>query len=157
MTDRMLPAISLPAPARTRPRAATGTPATRATHRKGEFLTTPARAGMLLGGAAAVYAVTLAGIAGLQASDDAAVAARRQPWVDEIAAQRAANDDLERSLAASNEDAQWLGTVYDDVTAQVAAYRDRLDELATLVAGVEGSAAELPTRVALPSINMRGA
>ena len=160
MTERMLPAISLPIPAPARPRPATAPPVvtTRTTtHRREAFLTTPARAGMLLGGTAAIYAVTLAGIAGLQASDDAAVAARRQPWVEAIAAERAANDDLAATLTTASEDAKWLGDVYADVSADVAAYRVRLDELTALVAEVEGSAAALPNRVALPSVTMRGA
>ena len=160
MTERMLPAISLPTPAPARPRPAVAPPraTTRtAAHRKEAFLTTPARAGMLLGGSAAIYAVTLAGIAALQASDDAAVGARRQPWVDAIAAERAVNDDLEASLAAAREDSTRLGNVYADISTDVAAYRVRLDELAALVAEVEGSAAALPDRVALPSVTMRGA
>jgi hypothetical protein len=112
---------------------------------------------MLLGGSAAIYAVTLAGIAALQSSSDAAVAARRQPWVDAIAAERVANDDLEANLATASRNAAWLGRVYEDVSTDVAAYRARLDELAALVADVEGSAAALPTRVSLPSVSMRGA
>lgn len=160
MTERVLPAISLPIPAPARPRPAVAPPraTTRTTaHRREAFLTTPARAGMLIGASAAVYAITLAGIAALQASDDAAVAARRQPWVDAIAAERAANDDLEATLAAAGEDAKWLGDVYADVSTDIAAYGARLDELAALVAEVEGSAAALPDRVKLPSVAMRGA
>ncbi len=160
MTERILPAISLPAPAPARPRPAVAPPraTTKAATRRNEaFLTIPARAGMLLGGSAAIYAVTLAGIAGLQASDDAAVAARRQPWVDAIAAERVANDELEANLATATDNAAWLGRVYADVSADMGAYRVRLDELAALVAEVEGSAAALPSRVALPSVTMRGA
>ena len=163
MTDRTLPAISLPVPAglgiadpvATPRRVPVARPAT--AHRWEGFLTTPARAGMLLGGSAAVYAVTLAGIAALQASADAQVAARRQPWVDQVAEMRAANDALERSLVRAGADARWLASEYDSVGGDVAAYQARLDGLAALVAEVEGSAAALPTRITLPKVTIHGA
>ena len=160
MTERILPAISVPAQSPTRPRPAVAPPlaSPRAAARRNEaFLTTPARAGILLGASAAIYAITLAGIAALQASDDAAVAARRQPWVDAIAAERVANDELEANLTSASDNATRLGGLYADVSTDVAAYRARLEELAALVAEVEGSAAALPSRVALPAVTMRGA
>ncbi len=90
MTERALPAIGVgvrPRPeAAAQPRPATrthvGVDARPAVARKEAILTTPARAGMLVGASAAVYAVTLAGISGLQAEADAAVAAARAPYQD---------------------------------------------------------------------------
>jgi hypothetical protein len=161
MTDRTLPAISIPSgrgavgPVATPRGAPLVRPAT--AHRKEAILTTPARAGMLLGASAAVYAVTLAGIAALQASNDGQLAARRQPWVDEVANARAANDALEQALLRADADARWLGSEYDSVGGDVAAYQARLDGLAALVADVEGSAAALPTRIALPRVTIHGA
>jgi hypothetical protein len=158
MTERSLPAVSFPVPAAHPRPAAVPRATTRSTVRRSEpFLTTPARAGMLLGGTAAIYAGVLAGVATLQASDDAVIAARRQPWVEAVAAERAANDELEATLAAANDNAKWLGDGYADVSSDVAAFRAQLDELAALVSDVEGSAAALPTRVALPAVTMRGA
>ena len=163
MTDRILPAISIPVPsgrgiadpvARPR-RAPMARPVT--AHRREALLTTPARAGMLLGGTAAVYAVTLAGIATLQASSDAQVAARRQPWVERVAEIRTANDALEHAIVRADADAKQLASQYDSVGGDVAAYQARLDGLAALVAQVEGSAAALPTRIALPKVTMHGA
>ncbi|HEX5826691.1 MAG TPA: hypothetical protein VFY23_04165 [Candidatus Limnocylindrales bacterium] len=159
MTERVLPAVSVPAHG-ARPSVGAG-PVVRtgpaAVDRREPFLTTPARAGLLLGGSAAIYAVTLAGVAMLQASDDAAVAARRQPFVDQVAETRAANDALEAALRRASDDATWLAGVYDDVSDEVADYQARLDNLARLVAEVEGSAAALPSRIALPAVTMRGA
>jgi hypothetical protein len=163
MTDRILPAISLPAtagrggaePLVTPRRGPVARPV--AAHRKETLLTTPARAGLLLGGSAAAYAVTLAGIAALQASSDAQVAARRQPWIDQVAEVRAANDALEQALLRADTDARWLAAEYDAAGGDVAAYQARLDALAALVAEVEGSAAALPTRIALPKVTVRGA
>lgn len=163
MTERILPAISIPVPARreaqgvARPRpAAVARPAVVA-HRKDAFLTMPARAGMLLGASAAVYAVTLAGVSALQSSSDAAIAARRQPYVDAVAATRTTNDTLEAALLAADAEARALASEYATVGANVAAYQARLDSLATLVAEVEGSAAALPSRIALPTVTARGA
>lgn len=163
MTERILPAVSIPVPvrpgtagrtARAPREVAVTRPGT--THRRETFLTTPARAGMLLGGTAAIYAVTLAGVAALQSSSDAAIAASRQPYLDAIAAARARNDQLEQALARANEDAKWLAGVYDEMGTEVTGYQARLDVLAALVADVEGSAAALPTRISLPKVTMRG-
>ncbi|MEO5966348.1 MAG: hypothetical protein ABIR11_12850 [Candidatus Limnocylindrales bacterium] len=174
MTERVLPAVSLPVLGRPTtgiarsPGARTGAAqrpasATRPVvgaraipHRKEVFLTTPARAGMLLGGTAAIYAVTLAAVAGLQASSDAQVAAIRQPWVDQVTASRAANDALEASIVVADQEARWLTDTYAAVGGDVEAYQARLDGLAALVAKVEGSAAALPTRISLPRVTTHG-
>ena len=103
MTERALPAIGVgvrPRPGITAaPRPVSRTHVRDATRpavaRKEAILTTPARAGMLVGASAAVYALTLAGISGLQAEADAAVAAARAPYQDVLAQTRAANDELE--------------------------------------------------------------
>ena len=159
MTERVLPAISIPVAAHrgvAAPRpAAAASPAV--AQRRDAFLTMPARAGMLLGASAAVYAVTLAGVAALQASSDATIAARRQPYLDAIAETRAANDALEAALLTADEETRALAASYAAVGADVAAYQAALDNLATLVAEVEGSAAALPSRIALPTVTARGA
>lgn len=163
MTERVLPAVSIPVPVRPgianrTARAPREVAVTRPAvgHKRDTFLTTPARAGMLLGGTAAIYAVTLAGVAALQSSSDAALSASRQPYVDTVAAARAQNDQLEQTLAQANADAKWLAGVYDEMSTEVSGYQSRLDSLAQLVADVEGSAAALPTRISLPKVTMRG-
>jgi hypothetical protein len=172
-TERVLPAVSLPIPAargarpdlprssrpalshevasqtRRRAREATGT-------RSQPFLTMPARAGMLVGATAAVYAVSLAAVAGLQAMDDVETAALRQPYLDEVVAARATNDALETRLRDADSAARALAAAYGDTVEDVAAFQARLDSLAALVAEVEGSAAALPDRIRLPSVSMRG-
>ena len=137
-------------------RAAQGAAARVAARRSEAILSTPARAGMLLGASAAVYAVTLASVSGLQAQQDAAAIAARQPSVDRIAAVRAANDSLEAALVAIDAKARTLASDYAAAGGDIGAYQARLDELAGLVATIEGSAAALPTRIALPSVSMHG-
>jgi len=144
-TERIMPAVALPSPARPRPvrgRVAgpMAHPVRPAVRKKEAVLSTPTRAGMLIGASAAIYAVTLAGVSLLQSDSDAALAASRQPYLDALAATRAANDTLEAALVKA------------DGAAQA-----RLDELAALVAEVQGSAAALPTRISLPTVTMHGA
>jgi hypothetical protein len=126
--------------------------------KRGEpLLTTPARAGMLIGASAAVYAVSLAAVSGLQAGSDAELIARRQPWLDQVAQARAANDKLEAALLRAVDQAKALGASYGRAGDAVAAYEARLDALAALVADVEGTVASLPSRISLPKVTVRGA
>ncbi len=176
MTERVLPAVAIPAP--TLRRGGTGVPAPRpraiperartpgqvttrsvprakgAQHNQA-WLSTPARAGMLLGASAAVYAVSLAGMSALQANSDADLAAQRQPYVDTVAQARIANDRLAAAVAKADADAKALVATYAAVGDDVAVYESRLDSLASLVADVQGSAAALPTRISLPKVTVR--
>ncbi len=166
MTERILPAVAVPAPAR--PRVGPGAPArpvvvgaarpaTRPTtaHRSQPFLTTPARAGMLFGMSAAVYAVTLAGVSWLQSSSDAALDASRQPYLDAVAAARGANDSAQAVVTEADAQSRALAAFYAAAGDDVAAYEARLESLASLVAEVQGSAAALPTRISLPKVTIR--
>lgn len=157
-TERVLPAVALPVPRQTTARDDLARPIERGTaaNRNERYLTTPARAGMLLGASAAVYAISLAAVAGLQASDDTAIAARRQPFVDAIADGRAANDTLEAAITRIDLQASSLASSYSRSADDVAAYEARLDDLAALVAETQGSMAAMPTRIKLPNVTMRG-
>jgi hypothetical protein len=164
MTERVLPPVSVGV-RRVAPTIGAGAttsgvavkPAARVTRRDDAILSTPARAGLLLGASAAVYAVSLAGVAVLQADADAQTAAARAPYVDEVTGLRAANDELERLLVRADAEARALANDYGAVGVSVTDYQARLDALAGLVADVEGSAAALPARIKLPSVSMRGA
>jgi hypothetical protein len=170
MTERALPPVSVGTRPFGRPAGADGTrpatpvarPAVRpvarpAVRRNEAIISTPARAGMLLGASAAVYAVTLAGVAGLQAQTDTATAAARAPYVDQVIGIRTANDELERLVTKADAESRALAADYAAAGTLVSDYQSRLDALTALVAKVEGSAAALPTRIKLPSVTMRGA
>ena len=118
--------------------------------------TSPARAGLLLGASAAVYAVSLAGVSALQADTDAQAIAARAPYLEEIARLETANDELERALVKADAEARALAADYGAVGVTVTDYQARLDALAGLVAEVEGSVAALPARIKLPNVTMRG-
>ncbi len=162
MTERVLPSIALPAPARpgalreagAGPLARHSRPVSRT---REAILDTRTRAGMLIGASAAVYAVTLVGVAAMQSGGDAALAADRAPYVEAVAAAQAANDVLESTLLELDAQARALAHDYTAVGEDVAGYEARLDELAALVAEVQGSVAALPTRISLPTVTMRGA
>lgn len=172
MTERTLPAIDLP-------RTADATPAARAAspvagpmarpvarpavarpavaHQQERFFTTPSRAVILIATSAAVYAVSLAAVAGLQNSDDAALAARRQPYLAAIARSKAADDALAAAVADAGQNAGALANGYTSAADELAAYEQRLDALSTLVAEVQGSVAALPSRISLPVVSVHGA
>lgn len=157
-TERILPAVALQVQARPRPAARTGAeaPARAAVKRKEALLTTPARAGMLLGASAAIYAVSLAGVAAFQSQANSELAAHRQPWMDQLTQTRAANDSLEAALTKADADLQAVGASYSKAGVSVAEYDKSLNSLAALVSEVQGSAASMPKSFSLPSVSMHG-
>lgn len=162
MTERVLPAVAFPSPARPRYlREGAAPPMVRparpAVQQREAVLSSPTRAGMLIGASAAIYAVTLAGVSVMQADSDAAVVARRQPYLETVAAARSANDVLEVAVVKADGAARALANDYAAAGGDVASYQSRLDELAALVAEVQGSAAALPTRISLPTVSVRSA
>jgi hypothetical protein len=122
-----------------------------------QLLSTPARAGLLLGASAAVYAVTLASISGLQADTSGAANAARASQLDAVTQARAANDRLQASLAGVDAGTRGLVASYGTASTATTAYESRLDELAKLVAEVQGTAAALPARIQLPAVTTHGA
>jgi hypothetical protein len=74
-----------------------------------------------------------------------------------VAAARASNDALEAALVKVDGEAQALASDYAAAGLDITAYQARLDELAALVAKVQGSAAALPTRISLPTVSVRSA
>jgi hypothetical protein len=174
-SQRVLPAVSLPDPGLPHPRGAAAParptllppgavrteraarPVTARPARREALLTTPARAGMLIGVSAAIYAVSLATVSGLQYQSEADLASQHQPMLETIAQARAANDALEATVMAADARAQALAADYAAAGGDVAAYQAKLDDLAKLVAKVRGSAAALSTRINLPSVSVHGA
>ena len=121
------------------------------------LLSTPARAGLLLGASAAVYAVTLAGVSGWQAEAADAATAARASRMDAVTQARAANDRLEATLARLDSGAKQLVDAYGTAAGDTSDYQARLDELSALVAEVQGTAAALPARIQLPTVTVHGA
>ena len=161
-TERIMPAVALPSPARPRPvrgRVAgpMAHPVRPAVRKKEAVLSTPTRAGMLIGASAAIYAVSLATVSGLQYQSQADLAAQHQPMLETIVQAKAANDALEATIQAADARARALANDYTAAGGDVTAYQARLDQLAALVAKVQGSAAALSTSIRLPTVTMHGA
>ncbi|HEY4752517.1 MAG TPA: hypothetical protein VIH37_04475 [Candidatus Limnocylindrales bacterium] len=120
-------------------------------------MTVPARASVLIGVSAAVYAVTLSSVAGLQAQAQAETAAQNQVGIDAVARARAANDALESVVKTADARARALVAEYNGVGQDMSAYQAQLASLSALVAKVQGSAAALNTKIQLPTVSMHGA
>ena len=164
MTERTLPAIAFPVPSRSagaRTHRAVAVPLERrldaparpATHRKDPLLTTSARAGMLIGASAAVYAVTLAGVAAFQSHDDRSLVAQDQPVSDAVAQRRAANDRLQATLDVLDGQLTTLGASYAATGQSVSGYETQLTALSSLVSPVNGSATATPTSASRPTVS----
>jgi hypothetical protein len=159
----MWPSSPVPAPLLVRgpataERSGTTAKAARLARPRGEaFLSTGARAGMLLGASAAIYAVSLAGVAGLQAQTQADAVALTQPAIDAVAQARAANDGLEAAIGDADARLQALVSDYGSLRADMSTYQTRFAQLSALVAKIEGSAALLNGSFKLPTVTMHGA
>jgi hypothetical protein len=112
---------------------------------------------LLLGASAAVYAMTLAGVSGLQADSADAATAARASRLDTVMQARAANDTLEATVAQLASGAKQLVNGYGTAAGDASDYQARLDQLSALVAEVQGTAAALPARIQLPTVTVHGA
>jgi hypothetical protein len=132
-------------------------PAVARSTRRDVLLTTPLRAGMLIGASAAIYAVSLAAVSGLQYQSEAQLAGQHQPMVEAVSQARARNDALQATIAAADAQVRALAADYAKAGGDVTAYQAKLNALATLVAKVQGSAAALSTSISLPAVTIHGA
>ena len=149
MTDALRPRPALPGwtlPARSEERAREATTARRSTETR-----RPLHVGVLLGLSAGAYAITLAGVTGLQSTADEAAIEARQPALSALEAAAVEHDRLEAELSAARSSLATAGDDYDDVAARIGALQARLETLATTVGTLEGATLSLPTRIALPS------
>jgi hypothetical protein len=121
------------------------------------LLSTATRAGMLVGVSAAVYAASLAAVAGLEAQTQAQAAADARPALDALASAKAANDEIDAAVRAADARLQALGKDYGTASTDMTAYQARLEQLSALVAKVQGSAAAMNANFKLPTVTMRGA
>lgn len=147
-----------------RPAAASHLPFRSAAHaarvaaaKRGSLLDTPSRAGLLIGLSAAVYAVSLAAVSGLQVQTDAANAAAVAPMVSALDRTRAVNNALSAMVQSADARARAVAAAYDAFGGDATAYQQQLAGLAALVADVQGSAAALPTTISLPTVVTHGA
>ena len=110
----------------------------------------PAHVVVLLSAATAGYAVTLAGVAVMQAATEGALIAERAPSVGGLEDLAAAHDQLAASLDAADHDYQRAADTYAAATTVLDQVDRQLADLAAVVTDIDGSVRKLPTSIHVP-------
>jgi len=112
----------------------------------------PTHLAVLVGVSAGAYAVSVAGVAALQAHADARLTAERAPFGQAADAAAADHDSLEAAVEIAARRYLELTSRYDQLGGRITTVEDALDSLATRAATLTESAASLPTRFSLPTV-----
>ncbi|HJW21738.1 MAG TPA: hypothetical protein VJ506_04840 [Candidatus Limnocylindrales bacterium] len=113
----------------------------------------PAHIGVLLGASTAAYAVTLAGITGLQATSEADLAAERAPAVAGVQDLGAKNQELGNALAAAGLHYDSLTRAYAAAGGRLADLEAALADLVTSVQAIDGVSRSMPASIPLPKVS----
>jgi hypothetical protein len=117
----------------------------------------PIHLGIVIGLSTGVYALSLAGVTGLQSGQNAQLAADRGPAADVATRLEAANADLEARLAAAQSAFDASASTYSSVTDDLASYEGRLKALGETIGGlVKGASVSVPTGGSLPRVSSGG-
>lgn len=98
-----------------------------------------------------LYAISLAGVAALQAQTDAATAGAQRPMSDALAGVSAQRASVERQLDGATANLNRATELYNAALGQATTFHQSLTDLAAQVAAVTGAAAQVPSRLSLPS------
>jgi hypothetical protein len=117
----------------------------------------PIHVAVTVGVTASLYAVSLAGVTGLQHASDARLAAERTPASVAVEALQGANDALDADLAVLSAGFSGASDAYRAIADRIGAHESALVSLGKRVAAVEGSASSLsvPTASRLPALSSR--
>ncbi|NJD29255.1 MAG: hypothetical protein FIA92_13285 [Chloroflexi bacterium] len=107
---------------------------------------------VMLSASTAAYAVLLAGVAGLQAGDEAAIAAARAPLATSLDRLEAQHDALAGILDRSRASYDALGDTYAGIAGRLGALEATLSGFAGSVAEIDGQARSLPTSFRVPAL-----
>ncbi len=107
----------------------------------------------MLGVSTAAYAVTLAGVTGLQAASEAAQIAERAPVVAGVQDVHGRNQRLAHDLAAAANEYQMEADAYQGVGPRLAELETALAGLATSVQSIDGVSRSLPSHISLPTVS----
>ncbi len=115
----------------------------------------PVHVAVAIGVSAGVYAISLAGVTGLQAASNAQLAHDRTPAADAVAQLKASHDALDAGLAKLDGAYSEAASRYAEITAQIAGHEASLSRLGKQVNAAEGSASTLavPTVSRLPAVS----
>jgi len=112
----------------------------------------PAHVFVMLSASTAVYALALAGIAGVQSRDDAALAAARGPATRAIEQLAAGHDQLGDRLDRARAAYAAAAESYRAIGGALGTLEGQLGDLGTVVAGIDGVSRTLSASVRLPAI-----
>lgn len=107
---------------------------------------------VMLSASTAAYAVLLAGVAGLQASDEAALSAIRAPVAASIDDLAEAHDELTSVLERSRSTYDALGATYGSIGGRLGELEATLAAFAGSVAEIDGQSRLLPTSFRVPAL-----
>jgi hypothetical protein len=113
----------------------------------------PAHVGVLVGLSTGAYALTLAGITGLQSSAEEVTRAARAPLVAAVGEMTTQHDGLQARLDRARVAYEAAAGAYSDAGLAVASLEARIADLAAAVAEVSGTASSLPSGVRLPTVS----
>ena len=116
----------------------------------------PIHLAVLAGASAGIYAVSLATVAVLQSSSDAAVIDARTPLDQAIRDLSATNDRMATDLDRAGRADDTMASTWDGVGPGLDATEATLDGLSKRVARITGAAGALPDRVAIPAVPRTG-
>jgi hypothetical protein len=155
MTERALPLRS-PSERTARPNLRV-VPDARAAVRPAATTRRPIHVAVAVGVTASVYALSLAGVTGLQAGTDARLAAERAPAAAAVGTLKSTHDRLEADLGRLSAGYASAAGTYQGLADRIGAHEAALTNLDGRVAAVEGSAASLrvPTIARLPTVSTR--
>jgi hypothetical protein len=117
-------------------------------------ISVPAHIGVLVGLSTSAYALTLAGITGLQSSTEGAARAARAPMVAAIGEMTTAHDGLQARLDRARVAYEAAAGAYSDAGLAVDGLEARITALVAAVTEVNGSASSLPSAVRLPAVRL---
>lgn len=130
-------------------------PDARAVTRPAAHTRRPVHVAVAVGVTAGLYAISLAGVTGLQAGTDARLAADRGPAAAAVDALRASHDQADAELARIAAGFSGVSATYKQIADEIASHEAALGALGKRVAAVEGSASSLkvPTFSRLPTVS----
>lgn len=112
----------------------------------------PAHVLVMLSASTAAYAITLAGVAGAQSANEAALAAARDPLARQVDQVTAGHDQLADRLDRAAADYAAAAQAYLAAGGGLRALQDDLAGLSGVVAGIDGVSRALPATVSLPTV-----
>jgi hypothetical protein len=115
----------------------------------------PPHVGIFFGLTTAAYAVTLAGVTGLEARSEADLAAQRAPVVAGIDDVATRNRLFAAALTAAGSDYQAASQAYVAAGGRLGDLEVALASLSTTVQAIDGVSRTLPTTVSLPNVTRR--